>query len=253
MAFLSVMKYKPMNATIKTLLEQQWNESSTQSTRQILKIISEFVTGFETMADVGPCISIFGSARTPSDNPYYALTVEIGEKLARQGFGIITGGGPGIMEAGNKGAALANGKSIGLNILLPFEQFDNKYVDRDKLLQFDYFFARKVMFTKYSQGFVVMPGGFGTLDELFEVATLIQTGKLKKMPIILAGRSYWEGLVKWIKEVMLKERNINPEDIDLFQLADTADEVAEHMMEYYKSRELSPNFQADQEQRGLVA
>lgn len=231
-----------MNATIKTLQTQHWNESSTQSTWQILKIISEFVTGFESLSNVGACVSIFGSARTNADNPYYELTVEIARRLADEGFGIITGGGPGIMEAGNKGAADANGKSIGLNILLPFEQYDNKYVDRDKLLQFDYFFARKVMFTKYSQGFVIMPGGFGTMDELFEVATLIQTGKLRQMPIILVGKKYWQGLVNWIEEVMLAEKNINPEDIDLFKLADTADEVVDHMTEYYRDRELSPNF-----------
>lgn len=231
-----------MNATIKTLQTQHWNESSTQSTWQILKIISEFVTGFESLSNVGPCVSIFGSARTNADNPYYELTVEIARRLADEGFGIITGGGPGIMEAGNKGAADANGKSIGLNILLPFEQYDNKYVDRDKLLQFDYFFARKVMFTKYSQGFVIMPGGFGTMDELFEVATLIQTGKLRQMPIILVGKKYWQGLVNWIEEVMLAEKNINPEDIDLFKLADTADEVVDHMTEYYRDRDLSPNF-----------
>ncbi len=230
-----------MNATIKTL-ETHWNETSTQSTWQILKIISEFVTGFESLSNVGPCVSIFGSARTAPGTQYYELAVEIGQKLADKGYGIITGGGPGIMEAGNKGAAIANGKSIGLNILLPFEQYDNKYVDRDKLLQFDYFFARKVMFTKYSQAFVVMPGGFGTLDELFEVATLIQTGKLKQMPIILVGKKYWQGLVDWIAEVMLAERNINQEDIYLFQLADTANEVVHQVTDYYKSRELSPNF-----------
>lgn len=231
-----------MNATIKTLQAQHWNETSTQSTWQILKIISEFVTGFESLSNVGPCISIFGSARTAPGAPYYELAVEIGKKLSNDGYGIITGGGPGIMEAGNKGAASANGKSIGLNILLPFEQYDNKYVDRDKLLQFDYFFARKVMFTKYSQAFVVMPGGFGTLDELFEVATLIQTGKLKQMPIILVGKKYWQGLVSWIEEVMLAERNINPEDIDLFYLADTAEEVSAYINGYYSDRELSPNF-----------
>ncbi len=231
-----------MNATIKTLQAQHWNETSTQSTWQILKIISEFVTGFESLSNVGPCISIFGSARTASGAPYYELAAAIGQRLAAEGYGIITGGGPGIMEAGNKGAASANGKSIGLNILLPFEQYDNKYVDRDKLLQFDYFFARKVMFTKYSQAFVVMPGGFGTLDELFEVATLVQTGKLKQMPIILVGKKYWRGLVAWIEEVMLAEKNINPEDIDLFYLADTVDEVADYITGYYSDRELLPNF-----------
>lgn len=231
-----------MNATIKTLQAQHWNETSTQSTWQILKIISEFVTGFESLSNVGPCVSIFGSARTAPGTPYYELAVTIGQQLANEGYGIITGGGPGIMEAGNKGAAIANGKSIGLNILLPFEQYDNKYVDRDKLLQFDYFFARKVMFTKYSQAFVVMPGGFGTLDELFEVATLIQTGKLKQMPIILVGKSYWQGLVSWIADVMLAEKNISPEDVDLFQVVDTAEEVVKYITNYYKDRELLPNF-----------
>ncbi len=232
-----------MNATIKALQPKHWNESSSQSTWQILKIISEFVTGFESLSNIGPCVSIFGSARTRPGTPYYDLAVEIGQQLAEKGYGIITGGGPGIMEAGNKGAAAANGKSIGLNILLPFEQYDNKYVDRDKLLQFDYFFARKVMFTKYSQAFVVMPGGFGTLDELFEVATLVQTGKLKQMPIILVGRQYWQGLVAWIAEVMLVEKNISAEDIDLFYLADTAEEVTEHITRYYHREKQSSDLQ----------
>ncbi|MBX3252739.1 MAG: TIGR00730 family Rossman fold protein [Chitinophagaceae bacterium] len=231
-----------MNATINTLKERHWKESMAHSSWQIFKIMAEFVDGFEALSKIGPCISIFGSARTLPGTHYYELAVEISRKLAEEGFGIITGGGPGIMEAGNKGAVLANGKSVGLNIQLPFEQHNNDYIDRDKSLHFDYFFVRKVVFTKYSQGFVMMPGGFGTLDEFFEVATLVQTEKFKQMPMVLVGKKYWQGLIAWMKEVMLAEGNINPEDLCLFEIADTADEVVNHMLEYYRTRQLAPNF-----------
>lgn len=231
-----------MNATIKTLKERHWKESMAHSSWQIFKIMAEFVDGFESLSKIGPCISIFGSARTKPGTPYYELAVEIAQKLSYEGFGIITGGGPGIMEAGNKGAKMAGGKSVGLNINLPFEQFDNEYIDRDKLLQFDYFFVRKVVFTKYSQGFVMMPGGFGTMDEFFEVVTLVQTEKFKHMPMVLVGKKYWQGLMDWIKEVMLEEGNISPEDLDLFKVVDTADEVTEYMINYYSTRQLAPNF-----------
>lgn len=231
-----------MNATIKTLKERHWKESMAHSSWQIFKIMAEFVDGFEALSKIGPCISIFGSARTQPGTPYYELAVEIAQKLSDEGFGIITGGGPGIMEAGNKGAQMAGGKSVGLNINLPFEQYNNEYIDRDKLLQFDYFFVRKVVFTKYSQGFVMMPGGFGTMDEFFEVVTLVQTEKFKHMPMVLVGRKYWQGLIDWMQTVMLEEGNINPEDLELFKVVDTADEVAEYMLNYYSTRQLAPNF-----------
>lgn len=231
-----------MNATIKNLKERHWKESMAHSSWQIFKIMAEFVDGFESLSKIGPCISIFGSARTKAGTPYYELAVEIAQKLSDEGFGIITGGGPGIMEAGNKGANMAGGKSVGLNINLPFEQFNNEYIDRDKLLQFDYFFVRKVVFTKYSQGFVMMPGGFGTMDEFFEVVTLVQTEKFKHMPMVLVGKKYWSGLIQWMEQVMLAEGNINAEDLQLFEVVDTADEVVDYMIKYYSTRQLAPNF-----------
>jgi len=231
-----------MNGTIQVLKERHWKESMAHSSWQIFKIMAEFVDGFEALAKIGPCISIFGSARTQPGTPHYELTVEIARKLANEGFGIITGGGGGIMEAANKGAREAGGKSVGLNIDLPFEQRPNEYIDKDKLINFDYFFVRKTMFTKYSQGFVMMPGGFGTMDEFFEVATLIQTGKFKHMPMVLVGRKYWKGLMDWIEQSMLEEGNIHPEDLALFEFADTADEVAHHMLDYYRTRSLAPNY-----------
>ena len=192
---------------------KNWNEIKTQNSWQIFKIMAEFVEGFEKLAKIGPCVSIFGSARTKPDHEYYLLGEEIAQKLTRKGYGVITGGGPGIMEAGNKGARATGGKSVGLNIVLPFEQTHNPYIDLDKLMNFDYFFVRKVMFLKYAQGFVVLPGGFGTLDELFEALTLIQTKKVAQFPVVLVGSQFWTGLVDWIKEVMLKkEQNIHEED-----------------------------------------
>ena len=205
--------------------------------------MSEFVNGYETMARIGPCVSIFGSARTKPDNKYYLLAEKIAYKISKAGYGIITGGGPGIMEAGNKGAHNGEGTSVGLNIELPFEQHYNPYIDKDKNLNFDYFFVRKVMFVKYSQGFVVMPGGFGTLDELFEAITLIQTKKIGKFPIILVGSEYWKGLIDWIKTVMIgEEHNANPEDMNLIKIVDTEDEVVEALDNFYKKYNLSPNF-----------
>ena len=205
--------------------------------------MAEFVEGFEKMSRIGPCVSIFGSARTKPDNPYFILAEEIALKLVNAGFGVITGGGPGIMEAGNKGAYENGGKSVGLGIELPFEQFVNKYVDRDKMINFDYFFVRKVMFMKYAQGFVAMPGGFGTLDELFEALTLIQTHKVARFPVVLVGTEYWSGLIDWIKKVMLeKEHNINPDDLFLFKLVDTADDAVNYILDYYADMSISPNF-----------
>lgn len=208
----------------------------------IFKIMGEFVSGFEKMSKIGPCVSIFGSARTKPDDKYYELTVKVAQKIVESGYGVITGGGPGIMEAGNKGAHLGGGTSVGLNIDLPFEQHDNPYIDSDKSLDFDYFFVRKVMFVKYSQGFVVMPGGFGTLDELFEAMTLIQTHKIEKFPIILVGKSFWSGLIDWVKSTLLENGNISPKDMDLIHLVDTEDEVISILDAFYQESTLTPNF-----------
>ena len=219
-----------------------WNEIKTNDSWAIFKIMGEFVNGFEKMSEIGPCVSIFGSARTDQDNRYYQLTMDIAKKISEAGYGVITGGGPGIMEAGNRGAHLAGGTSVGLNIDLPFEQHDNPYIDEDKSLDFDYFFVRKVMFVKYSQGFVVLPGGFGTLDELFEAITLIQTNKIGKFPIILVGTSFWEGLIDWIKSTMLDAGNISPADLDLIKIVDNEEEVVKIIDAFYKGHTLSPNF-----------
>ncbi|HBU78373.1 MAG TPA: TIGR00730 family Rossman fold protein [Muricauda sp.] len=219
-----------------------WNEIKTNDSWAIFKIMGEFVNGFEKMSRIGPCVSIFGSARVREGHDYYDLAVKISQKIAEAGYGVITGGGPGIMEAGNKGASLAGGTSVGLNIDLPFEQHDNPYIDDDKSLDFDYFFVRKVMFVKYSQGFVVMPGGFGTLDEFFEALTLIQTHKIHTFPIILVGTEFWKGLMDWIKNTLVEAGNISPKDLDLIKLVDTEDEVVEIIDAFYKGRTLSPNF-----------
>ncbi len=220
-----------------------WNEIKTNDSWAIFKIMGEFVNGYEKLSQIGPCVSIFGSARTKPDMKYYKLAEKVAKKIVDHGYGVITGGGPGIMEAGNKGAHLAGGTSVGLNIELPFEQHDNPYIDNDKSLDFDYFFVRKVMFVKYSQGFVVMPGGFGTLDELFEAITLIQTHKIDKFPIILVGSEFWSGLVDWIKTTLCDSfKNINEADIDLVQVVDTEDEVLEILDKFYDEYNLSPNF-----------
>jgi len=223
--------------------EKNWNAIKTSDSWQIFKIMSEFVEGFESMAKIGPCVSIFGSARTKSDNIYYKKAEEIALLLTQSGYGVITGGGPGIMEAANKGAKKGEGKSVGLNIELPFEQSHNEFIDNDKILNFDYFFVRKVMFVKYAQGFVVLPGGVGTLDELFEAITLIQTEKIGEFPIVLVGKAYWEGLIDWIKQTMLsKEKNISPEDLDLFSIVDSSEEVVRIIDEFYNKYTLKPNF-----------
>ncbi|MEK6153723.1 TIGR00730 family Rossman fold protein [Flavobacteriaceae bacterium 3-367] len=219
-----------------------WNEIKTNDSWAIFKIMGEFVSGFEKMSAIGPCVSIFGSARTQESDKYYKLAIDIAKSVAEAGYGVITGGGPGIMEAGNRGAHLAGGTSVGLNIDLPFEQHDNPYIDDDKNLDFDYFFVRKVMFVKYSQGFVVMPGGFGTLDELFEAITLIQTNKIGKFPIILVGSHFWEGLFDWVKTTMLQAGNISPQDLDLIKIVDSGKEVVEIIDAFYKGNILSPNF-----------
>ena len=222
---------------------KSWNEIKTNDSWALFKIMGEFVDGFEKMSKIGPCVSIFGSARTPKDTKYYKLAIETAKAIVKSGYGVITGGGPGIMEAGNKGAKEAGGTSVGLNIDLPFEQNGNLYIDSDKSLDFDYFFVRKVMFVKYSQGFVVMPGGMGTLDELFEAITLIQTNKIEKFPIILVGSDYWGGLINWIKQVLMKQHKaISPDDMNLIHLVDTPKDVTEILNTFYKQYQLSPNF-----------
>lgn len=223
--------------------DKDWNEIKSSDSWVIFKVMSEFVEGFEKLAKIGPCVTIFGSARTKPNHIYYQKAQEIASSLVREGYGVITGGGPGIMEAGNKGAKLAGGKSVGLNIFLPFEQKGNIYIDSDKIINFDYFFVRKVMFVKYSQGFIVMPGGFGTLDELFEALTLIQTKKIGRFPIVLVGKSFWKGLVTWIKKELLdKEKNINAEDLFLFSIVDTPKEAVKAIDDFYSKYLLSPNF-----------
>jgi uncharacterized protein (TIGR00730 family) len=227
----------------KVFQPKNWNEIRTNDSWAIFKIMSEFVNGYESLSRIGPCVSIFGSARTKPNNPYYKLAEEIGLKLTENGYGVITGGGPGIMEAGNKGAHKGKGASVGLSIDLPFEQTSNPFIDNDKNLNFDYFFVRKVVFVKYSQGFVVMPGGFGTLDELFEAITLIQTFKIGRFPIVLVGRKYWSGLLEWIKNTMLEqENNVSAKDLELFNLVDTAEEAVQVIDDFYKKYMLKPNF-----------
>ncbi len=225
------------------LKHKSWNEIRSNDSWGIFKVMAEFVNGYETMGRIGPCVSIFGSARTkPTDN-FYLLAEKIAFKISKAGYGVITGGGPGIMEAGNKGAHLGGGISVGLNIELPFEQHFNPYIDKDKNLNFDYFFVRKVMFVKYSQGFVIMPGGFGTLDEMFEAITLIQTRKIAKFPIILVGTEFWSGLMDWIKTVLMEQYgNASLDDLKLIKIVDTEDEVVEVLDAFYKKYTLSPNF-----------
>lgn len=222
---------------------KNWNEIKSENSWAIFKIMAEFVEGYDRMARTGPCVTIFGSARTKPENKYYQIAEEIAEKLTKKGYGVITGGGPGIMEAGNKGAKKGGGPSVGINIVLPFEQTSNPYIDYDKIITFDYFFVRKVMFIKYSQGFIVLPGGFGTLDELFEALTLIQTKKIGRFPIVMVGVEYWSGLIDWIKNTMLsKEKNINEEDLNLYRLVDTAEEAVLHIDQFYNKYLLKPNF-----------
>ena len=223
--------------------EKNWNTIKTSDSWHIFKIMSEFVDGFDTLSKIGPCVSVFGSARTKSDDKYYHKAEEIAFLLTRKGYGVITGGGPGIMEAANKGARRGCGKSVGLNINLPFEQSANEYIDIDKLINFDYFFVRKVMFVKYAQGFIVLPGGVGTLDELFEAITLIQTEKIAKFPIVLVGKLYWKGLVQWIKQVMLEQqKNISKSDLNLIQIVDSPIEAVDIIEKFYKKYTLKPNF-----------
>lgn len=234
---------KPSDLIKDAFTEKTWQEIHTTDSWRVFKIISELVEGFEKLSRIGPCVSIFGSARTHYNDKYYRLAEDIAYNLTQNGYGVITGGGPGIMEAANKGAKRGNGKSVGINIDLPFEQKPNSYIDADKLITFDHFFVRKLMFMKYAQGFIVLPGGFGTFDELFEAITLIQTRKIGKFPIILVGRHFWKGLLDWVKEVMLnEENNISPDDLNIFTIVDTADEAVDNIKKFYSRYLLSPNF-----------
>lgn len=222
---------------------KDWNDIKSNDSWSIFKIMSEFVEAYDRMAKIGPCVSIFGSARTKKENPYYTESVALAEKLAQRGYGIISGGGPGIMEAANKGAQQGKGASVGLNIDLPFEQNHNPYIDLQHNLEFDYFFVRKVIFVKYSQAFVIMPGGFGTLDEFFEAMTLIQTKKIRRRPVVLFGSDYWKGLLSWVEETMLKkEHNISAEDLNLFAVVDTVDDAVQHIENFFENHPYSPNF-----------
>jgi len=223
--------------------EKSWNEIKTEDSWRIFKIMSEFVEGFEKLSRIGPCVSIFGSARTTPDHKYFKMAEEIAFKLTQFGYGIITGGGPGIMEAGNIGAMRGKGRSVGLNIDLPFEQSANLFIDPDKLITFDHFYVRKTMFMKYAQGFIVLPGGFGTMDETFEALTLIQTEKIGQFPIVLIGKSFWQGLINWINEVMLQQYHyIHDTDLELFKIVDDPDAAVEIINKFYSKYLLSPNF-----------
>lgn len=234
-----------MSEGLPPRLMKQWTQLKGENAWTMFKVIAEFVDGFESLNRIGPCVSIFGSARTKASSPHYQKAVSIAQKLTEAGFGIITGGGPGIMEAGNKGASIQGGVSVGLNIDLPFEQSHNPYIDYDKNLSHRYFFVRKVMFVKYAQGFVVLPGGFGTLDEAFEVLTLIQTNKISRVPVILVGSEFWTGLKNWIIEVMLeKENNINRSDLELIPIMDDPDEIVQYINDFYAQADegLTPNY-----------
>lgn len=224
------------------MVSENWIEKSHDSW-SVFKIMGELVEGYEKLSQLGPCVSIFGSARTKPEDKYYKKTIEISESIVKLGLGIITGGGPGIMEAANKGAQKAGGVSVGLNIDLPFEQTHNEFIDSDKIIDFDYFFVRKVMFVRYAQAFVVMPGGFGTLDELFEAITLIQTNKIERFPVILYGSEFWSGCVDWIKNTVSKKfNNVSTNEILLFEVVDTKDEIIDILKNFYNDKKFSPNF-----------
>ena len=221
---------------------ENWIDKSHDSW-SVFKIMGELVEGYEKLSQLGPCVSIFGSARTKPEDKYYKKTIEISEEIVKLGLGVITGGGPGIMEAANKGAQNAGGVSIGLNIELPFEQSHNEFIDSDKIIDFDYFFVRKVMFVRYAQAFVVMPGGFGTLDELFEAITLIQTNKIEKFPVILYGSDFWSGCIDWIREIVCKKfNNINSDEMLLFELVDSKEQIVNILKKFYNNKKYAPNF-----------
>ncbi len=219
-----------------------WQRSRIRDLWRIFQIMSEFVDVFETLSELGPCVSVFGSARTQPGDPNYEMARRVAQELVEHDYGVTTGGGPGAMEAANRGASEAGGVSVGLNIDVPHEQVANPYVDRDKLIDFDFFFVRKVMFVKYAQGFIVLPGGSGTLDELFEALTLIQTGKSTRFPVVLIGSSFWEGLLDWLEERVLAASNIAERDLALFQLTDDPEEAVAIIDDFYHEHALTPNF-----------
>jgi len=226
----------------KEFKPKSWTQIKAHDSWSVFKIMAEVVDGYTELSRIGPCVAVFGSARTKPGNEYYHLAEELAYLLTKKGFGIITGGGPGVMEAANKGAHIAGGKSVGLNIDLEFEQRANPYIDPDKLLEFNYFFTRKLMFMRYSQGYVVLPGGFGTMDELFEAITLIQTHKLVRFPIVMVGKSYWGGLLEWINSRMLEEGMIKEDDLEIFELVDTVEEAVQRISDFYTEYDLKPNF-----------
>ena len=226
----------------KSFKVKNWSETKAEDAWSIFKIMGEFANGYEKMSAIGPCVAIFGSARTKPEDKYYVMAEEIAYELTQRGFGVITGGGPGIMEAGNKGAHRGGGKSVGLNIVLPMEQSSNPYIDKDKCIDFQYFFTRKTIFTRYAQGFIVMPGGFGTLDEFFEALTLVQTQKLANFPIVLVGKSYWQGMLDWIKTTMVDEGNINADELQLFKVVETVEAAVNIIEDFYTRYALRPNF-----------
>ncbi|MCX6286583.1 MAG: TIGR00730 family Rossman fold protein [Bacteroidetes bacterium] len=236
------MENKDIEKLRESFQQKSWSEMISVDTWEIFKVMSEMVEGFDKLSKIGPCVSIFGSARTPESNKYYHLAEEIAYLLTKNGFGVITGGGPGIMEAANKGAHFAGGKSVGLNISLPFEQKPNPFIDRTRLLNFDFFYVRKTMFMRYSMGFIALPGGFGTLDELTEAITLIQTHKLVRFPIVLVCREYWQGFTEWITKKVLPESMISENDLDLFTVVDTAEEAVKQITTFYETYALKPNF-----------
>lgn len=222
--------------------EKNWNEIKTHDSWSVFKTMAEFVNGYETLAKIGPCVAIFGSARLSPENKYYKMAEETAYLLVKKGFGIITGGGPGIMEAGNKGAHFGGGKSVGLNIILPNEQKANQFIDQDKSLDFNYFFVRKTMFMRYSQGYIAFPGGFGTLDEVSEAITLIQTNKLISFPIVLVGKDFWDGLVNWFKKELLPNQLISENDLNIFHVVDTVEDAVKIIEDFYNKYALKPNF-----------
>jgi len=226
----------------KADIPEEFEHTHSSDMWSIFKIMGEFVDGYDKLFKVGPCISMFGSARTIEGDEYYEMARYVAKEITQRGFGVLTGGGPGIMKAANQGAQEGNGKSVGLGITLPHEQGMNSYVDKDYTIDFNYFFVRKVMFMKYAQGFIVFPGGFGTLDELFEALTLIQTKKASRFPVILIGKKYWGGLIDWIKTTMVKNGTISREDVDLFTLTDDPDEAIERIDNFYKVHNLATNF-----------
>ncbi len=240
------MNENAKNNEIETRKIKQWSKLKGENSWTMFKVISEFVNSFEIMNNTDPCISIFGSARTKPENKYYQLAVDVARRMTKEGYGVITGGGPGIMEAGNKGASMDGGLSVGLNIDLPFEQSHNPYINPEHNLNFRYFFVRKVMFVKYAQAFVVLPGGFGTLDELFEVLTLIQTKKITEVPVILVGTDFWTGMKDWITNVMLEqEGNISAKDLDLIPITDDPEEIMTIINDFYSADEssIAPNYE----------